>query len=365
MNVLLACYNSRARGGIQRWCDDLAAGLRQVGVTVDRVEIDDPASCVDTVREALRRTRPSVFHLTQMGLLPLATEARKLGFPTVLTLHGNDLLRPWLSVPMLRSPERIDEALGAVARVTTVSGRVAQLIERAGSIEVVPNAIDTRRFRPGSRAEARARLGVPAGRPLVLTVARLVPRKGHLQVLDALAELPNVHYAVVGDGRFASAVHAGVESRGLADRVHLLGEVSDSELLDWYHAADLFVLTTMERWDERGLDIEGFGLVYLEAQACGLPVVAARAGGAPEAVGEPGLLVPAEDGRALTAAIQRLLADPDERRARGEAGAKRVARHFDQRAQVRSFVGIYGGVDVESATDVRIQLPSRLDDAAT
>ncbi len=189
-------------------------------------------------------------------------------------------------------------------------------------------------------AAARAELGVD-GRPLVVCVGRLVPRKGQDMLIEALAALdgtmPDVQLALIGGGRLARELRERAAAAGLADRVHLPGEVSAAELRRWLQAADVFAGPSRTRW--RGLEVEGFGIVYAEAALTGLPVIAGRSGGAPEAVrhGETGLVVDAQTHTELAAALARLLAmSPDERRAMGQRGRElALSRHAPEVAAAR------------------------------
>jgi phosphatidylinositol alpha-1,6-mannosyltransferase len=189
----------------------------------------------------------------------------------------------------------------------------------------IPPGVDPERFRPLSadeRLAVRARLGLPADAPIVLGVSRLVPRKGFDVLLDAVAGLDGVHVAIAGSGRD----HARLAKRAahLGERAHLLGRVPDADLPDVYGAADVFAMPCRDRWG--GLEAEGYGIVFVEAAACGVPSVAGRSGGADEAVldGQTGFVVESRDVTAVRRALERLLGD-DELRARMGAAARQRA----------------------------------------
>jgi phosphatidylinositol alpha-1,6-mannosyltransferase len=224
---------------------------------------------------------------------------------------GYDALRRWLlSAPDLFLP------------VSRYTGRLLQEHRVSPDrIEVLPNGTNPARFRPRSRTTIRDRLGLGA-RPLLLTVGRLVPRKGVDTVLRALprlrAAVPEVQYVVAGTGPDRERLERLAARRGVRDHVHFVGYVADADLPLYYSAADLFVMPAREARP----DVEGFGLVFLEANACGTPVVGARTGGIPDAVveGETGLLVPPSDPNALAEALSTLLQDPERRLALSQHG---------------------------------------------
>jgi len=168
------------------------------------------------------------------------------------------------------------------------------------------------------------------GKTVILTVARLNPRKGQLEVIAALKALPpasraGIEYWLVGSHSKENYGAALAAAAAAADfPVKLLGDIPDDRLGGIYAQADVFAMTSMPHRHS----VEGFGLVYLEAGAYGLPVVAHDIGGVAEAVtdGENGLLVRPGDQAGLTAAFARLIADPDLRRRLGAAGRARAAR---------------------------------------
>lgn len=201
----------------------------------------------------------------------------------------------------------------------------------AEQVRVLYPGVDTNHFTPtGRNPKIRARLGW-GDRPVVLTASRLQQRKGQDMLIRALLEvrrtIPAVLYAIVGDGEQRPALEKMVEELGLGGHVRFLGEVDDAELTRCYQQCDLFVLPNRQV----GTDIEGFGMVLLEAQACGKPVIAGRSGGTSETmrVGETGLVVPCEGPDELAKAVAELLADAPRRARMGAAARRRVVEHFD------------------------------------
>jgi glycosyltransferase involved in cell wall biosynthesis len=186
----------------------------------------------------------------------------------------------------------------------------------ADRVRVVPEPIDLSRWR---RALEEAPAGPPE-RSLILCVAHLYPRKDVATLLDAIARLPEAFLHIVGTGPELPRLRMRAARLGLESRVEFLGHVSFERLAAEYRGASLFCLPSRQ---------EGFGIVFLEAMAAGLPIVAARAAAVPEVVadGECGILVPPGDPDALTAALGRLLADPRQARRLGEAGRRRVERY--------------------------------------
>jgi phosphatidylinositol alpha-1,6-mannosyltransferase len=267
--------------------------------------------------------------------LPLGLIGPRLRRPYGVVLHGAEITVPG-RLPGSR------QLLGLVLRgarlVVAAGGYPAAEGERAAGAElptvVVPPGVDTDRFRPldgEGRAAVRAHHGLPAGGPLVVSVSRLVPRKGMDVLIEAAGRLggdhPDLTVAIAGSGRDQKRL------RDLVDRhqapVRLLGRVSDEDLPGLYGAGDVFVMLCRNRW--AGLEQEGFGIVFVEAGACAVPALAGDSGGAAEAVadGETGLVV--RDPSSVDAAeraLRSLLDDPELRRSMGEAGRLRAQTEF-------------------------------------
>jgi phosphatidylinositol alpha-1,6-mannosyltransferase len=269
--------------------------------------------------------------------------------PTVVTVHGGDLTRPWLWLhpdPAARA-RALRDCLGRATRVTAVSQFSKRQAEAAGAahVIVIPNGVDPDRFRPGDRGLARRRLRLPAERPILLSVSRLVPRKGHRDALAALPRLAawNPLYLIAGSGITHDEIADRVRAANLGDQVKLLGDVDPDGLVALYQAADIFVLSGHQRCDEQGLTVEGFGIVFLEAAACARPCVATRIGGVADAVadGRTGLLVPQNDPESLAGALAELLRDPDRAAELGREGRRRVEARFTLAHLARRFEAIY------------------------
>jgi phosphatidyl-myo-inositol dimannoside synthase len=211
-------------------------------------------------------------------------------------------------------------AVTSISRYTAARIRELGLYERP--IELVVPAVDITRFTGAGRAEVRQRLGLAQDVPVICTVGRLLKRKGHDTVLAALPrvleQVPEAVYLVVGKGSEEARLRAQVQHLGLEASVIFQGAVDDGELEGFYSAGDVFVHPNREVDG----DIEGFGLVFLEANACGVPVIGGDSGGAPDAIdhGVSGLLVDPTSVEAVAGALLELLQDGEKRQRMGEAG---------------------------------------------
>jgi phosphatidylinositol alpha-1,6-mannosyltransferase len=203
------------------------------------------------------------------------------------------------------------------------------------SLVEIPPGVDIGGIVPLNAAERRAarkRLGLPAEGPLLSSVSRLVPRKGMDVLIEAANRLapsyPDLVVAIAGDGRELGHLRRLAAQSPV--RVEVLGRVSQQDRAALLGAADVFVMACRNRW--LGLEQEGFGIVFLEAAAAGVPQVAGDSGGASEAVlhGETGLVVsdPGNPG-AVAEALRSLLVDPTRRRRMGRAARHRVSASFD------------------------------------
>jgi phosphatidylinositol alpha-1,6-mannosyltransferase len=261
---------------------------------------------------------------------------RTAGVPYVVFLGGAEITVPGAVPGVARL---LAWVLARSALLLTVSRYTAdqavRLSHGLAHAEVLRPALETGRYAHTAIADAtaaRAALGLD-GAPLVVCVGRLVPRKGQDMLIEALKDLDgdfaDVRLALVGGGRLADELRKQAAAAGLADRVCLPGEVSANELHLWLQAADIFAGPSRTRF--RGLEVEGFGIVFAEAALTGLPVIAGRSGGAPEAVvdGDTGIVVDAHTSHELTAALRRLLSmSPDQRREMGARGRRlALSRH--------------------------------------
>ena len=265
--------------------------------------------------------------------------AKRTRAPYLVYVNGGDVLRElvkakgWLK---RRAARRIfGDAAGIVANsrwtATVTEDLLREIgVRRAPPIAAIDLGTDPAQFHPDRDTGAlRQRLALGSG-PLLLTVARLVPHKGQDVAIEALAALasdfPGLRYLLVGGGRDRARLEALARSFGVGDRVVFAGMLTDSEIAEAYATATVYVGPS--RLD-RGINVEGFGISFVEAAASGTPSVAGDSGGVRSAVrdGETGFVVPPENVKAIAAAIRTLLTDPARREAMGRAGRAAVESH--------------------------------------
>lgn len=284
--------------------------------------------------EIMLRERPQVVQLATAyeGYMGLWLE-RWLKLPFLVYAHGNEIF------DALKSPwPKPRLSLAKAARVLANSRFTAQLVEKAGArpskVEIIYAPCDVARFRPVSPdSELRANLlGSSEQPPVILSVGSLRERKGHDMVLRALPRLlkrfANIRYLIVGEGSYRTDLETLVSELGVGRNVVFLGKVPDERLPYIYALSDVFVMPSRER-PESG-DVEGFGVAYLEANACAKPVVAGRSGGVPDAVidGVTGFLVDPLSPEEIATAIERILSSPEIQTKLGNQGKERVQREF-------------------------------------
>lgn len=267
--------------------------------------------------------------------LPLGLIGPRLARPYHVLLHGAEVTVPGRLPGSAAALRRV--LLGA-RHVIAFGGYPAAEAERAARrplpLTVVPCGIDTSRFQPVDPDQAsavRARYGLDGG-PLVLSLSRLVPRKGMDVIIDAAAILqpavPGLQVAIGGSGRDRRRLERRASAAGAP--VSFLGRVPEEDKASLYGSADVYAMLCRNRWG--GLEQEGFGIVFLEAAAAGVPQVAGNSGGAAEAVadGETGFVVDdPTDVAAVADALRRLLTDAELRVRMGQAGRDRALAGFD------------------------------------
>jgi phosphatidyl-myo-inositol dimannoside synthase len=263
--------------------------------------------------------------------LPVGALGPSLAVPYALVLHGAEITVPGRLPGARQALRRV--LLGAEL-VIAAGGYPLSEAEHAAGIPlpgiVVPPGVDVERFRPldpDARRAARARLGLPLDGTIVLGVSRLVPRKGFDTLIEVAASLSGTHpgllVAIAGSGRDRPRLERLAARTGAP--VRFLGRVPDDDMPALYGSADVFAMLCRNRW--AGLEQEGFGIVFLEAAAAGVPQIAGRSGGAHEAVehGRTGVIVDRpQDPRQVARAVALLLDDPGRRRDLGRAARRRV-----------------------------------------
>lgn len=284
--------------------------------------------------------------------LPIGLAAPATGLPYAVVLHGAEVTVPGRLPGTHRA---LASVLGRAELAVCAGGYPADEARRAAGprmppVAEVPPGVDTDRFRPlteAERAKARADLGLPADGLLVASVSRLVPRKGMDVLVEAASALapsfPSLVVAIAGDGRDRARLED--RARAVGAPVRFLGRLADDVLPGLYGAADVFVMACRNRW--LGLEQEGFGIVFLEAAAAGVPQVAGRSGGAAEAVvhGETGFVVddPHDPGE-VALWLRRLLSDEALRRRMGQAARRRVEESFGYDLLARRLAAALAGV---------------------
>jgi phosphatidylinositol alpha-1,6-mannosyltransferase len=316
-------------GGIQSYLYELWRRLPPDETTVLTTSYDRAAAWDAAQTFRVQRVRGRVLLPTRALALDIDALAREIGAevifldpmlplghlgprlqaaPYVVVAHGAEITA-YGQLPGTRSLAR--RVLRGAAAVVAAGGYPARACARVAARPlpgvIVPPGVDVERFRPNddaTRAATRHRFGLDPDRPLVLGLSRLVPRKGFDVVIDALARRPDVQLAIAGTGRDRRRLE-----RRASPNVSFLGRIDDADAPALYACADVFAMCCRDRWG--GLEAEGFGIVFLEAAACGVPAVAGRSGGSHEAVadGETGFVVAPDDVDAVRRAVDTLLSD--------------------------------------------------------
>lgn len=265
----------------------------------------------------------------------LGPRARDAGARRVLACtHGHEV--GWSMLPGARAAlRRIGNGSDVVTYVSRYTrGRFASAFGPRARLEHLPPGVDTDRFEPDSvsRAELRARYGL-GQRPTVVCISRLVPRKGQDMLIRAWPDIrrrvDGAALVIVGGGPYAETLHRLAAQSGVEADIVFTGGVAGAELPGHYAMADVFAMPCRTRGG--GLDVEGLGIVFLEASAAGVPVVAGDSGGAPETVrdGETGRVVDGRSHDQIVEVIADLLADPAAARRMGKAGREWICRDWN------------------------------------
>ncbi len=363
VSVLLITNDFPPRaGGIQQYCHNLVRRLPPGEVVVyapawpGAAEFDagEPYRVVrhptsrmlptaDVARrsvELVREVRPDLVCFG--AAFPLGLIARRLtretGVPCAGFTHGVEVAVS--GVPLAR--RLMTRVAGDVRLLTAVSRWSAARVEKGArgrcAVELLPSGVAAGVYHPGVDGGAvRARHGL-GDDPVCVCVSRLVPRKGQDRLIEAwpqvVARVPAARLLIVGPGPYRRKLGRMAASSPVAGRVHFTGEVPWEELPAHYAAGDVFAMPCRTRW--LGMDLEALGVVFLEAAATGLPVVAGRSGGAPETVveGVTGTVVDGRRAGEVGGAVAELLADLPRARAMGAAGRRRVEAEFSWEAVV-------------------------------
>ncbi len=278
---------------------------------------------------------------------------RELDVPVVALSHGLEAGLPGVGLGVL-----VRRATRGLAALTTISDFTeAQLAPhvRAERLARIPPGVDVDRFHPGvDGAALRAEWDIPASASLVGTVSRLVRRKGQDRLVELWPEIrrrhPKAWLVLVGEGPLADVLDRAIVVQGPQAQIRRVGRAGWDLLPACYAAMDVFAMPCRTRL--AGTDVEGLGIVYLEAQATGIPAIAGRSGGAPETVrdGRTGSVVDGDDRDAIVSAIDSWLSDEAARRAAGRAGRQWVTASWSWPAIADRFADLLDEVVGEHTT---------------
>ncbi len=277
-------------------------------------------------------------------LIPLLR--KRVGVPVYIYTHGEEISQKPYSD---KADEVRRQSLKSATGIVAVSSFTASLITEkygvpAARVRTITNGVDLERFCDRPAENVRRHLGLDLG-PLVLSLGRLVDRKGFDKLIEAWPRIqvavPQARLAIAGTGPQEAALQSTVEEQGTGDSITFLGRVAAEMLPSLYASADLFVMPNRTMPDG---DTEGFGLVFLEAAASGTPSVGGAAGGAVDAVrhGETGLLVDGGDVSAIAFAVTDMLTDEVKRKSMGQAAMAFAQTQGwpDKAVEVLSFFGL-------------------------
>ncbi|KWX21092.1 GDP-mannose-dependent alpha-(1-6)-phosphatidylinositol monomannoside mannosyltransferase [Mycolicibacterium wolinskyi] len=324
-------------------CAEYDAEAERAGYRIVRhpttLMVPEPSVAIRMTRLIREHDIETVWFGAAAPLALLGPLARRAGAGRVVaSTHGHEV--GWSMLPVARNAlRRIGEDADVVTFVSRYTrGRFASAFGPNAALEHLAPGVDTDRFQPDPVARARLRERYGLGdRPVVVCLSRLVPRKGQDMLIRALPairrRIRDTALVIVGGGPYLETLQRLAEERDVADHVIFTGGVPAAELPAHHAMADVFAMPCRTRG--AGLDVEGLGIVYLEASACGVPVVAGTSGGAPETVldGQTGTVVDGTDVGAIATAVGDLLADPGRAAAMGVAGRHWTVDNWQWRAK--------------------------------
>ena len=312
--------------------------LQDFGVEVvrDKSKILLPTPGVAYCVNALVRERKitTVFFGAAAPLGLLSRGLRRAGVKEIVALtHGHEVWwsRVFPFTLAMKSISRQVNTLTYLGEFTrnAISKSVTKIAAQS-MVKIAPG-IDTDHFSPQDARELRNELGLTE-KKVIVSVGRLVHRKGQDVLIEAMPaiirDVPEAHILMIGEGPYRSYLENRVKALEIQERVTFIGRIQYADLPRYICAGDLFVMPSRSRL--AGLEVEGLGIVYLEASACGLPVIAGNSGGAPDAVldGETGLVVDGTQKTDVAAAVVELLLDPDRSRAMGVRGRQWIIQEW-------------------------------------
>lgn len=311
-----------------------------------RIMLPTPATARAMADIIAREEIDTVWFGAAAPLALMAGRARSAGASRVVaTTHGHEV--GWSMLPGARQVlRRIGETSDVVTYISDYTlSRFRTSVGGHPEYRHLPSGVDADLFRPASAEErAATRRDEELGDgPVIVCISRLVPRKGQDLLIDAMPDVlrahPQARLVIVGAGPYEGRLRNMAAPLGPAVRV--AGKVDHGRMLRLLAASDVFAMPARTRGG--GLDVEGLGIVYLEAQAAGVPVVAGDSGGAPETVTpESGVVVGGRDRDGLVNALVQLLNDPQLRTRMGASGRQNVLEHWTWEAMGRRLQGILG-----------------------
>lgn len=320
-------YTSRQVGAIEydlKWREEYG-----VEVIRDRAKVLLPTPRLShTLQKIARTAQVDVLCFgaaAPLGLL--ARTLRQVGVKRIIAItHGHEVW--WAKVfPFSLLMRQIGNSVDVLTYLGDFTRKeISKALSpgaRAAMSQLAPG-INIEHFAPSREKNLlRAELHLE-GKRIIVSVGRLVKRKGQDRLIEALPtikeEIPNAHLLLVGQGRYGKHLKQLVKKRGLSDSVTFVGRVPIADLPEYFRIGDLFAMPSRSRL--AGLEVEGLGIVYLEASACGLPVIAGRSGGAPDAVveGKTGLVVDGSNVAEISRAVVHLLSHEELTREMGKNG---------------------------------------------
>lgn len=310
----------------------------QLDFTVDRINISNtllPYGMYSIYPALVKEQSTELSFHSQWQTIPSAIWAKKYGFPKKIFVaaharellfnpYGDGLIGKWYVSHRRKVLHQVDHFF-------PVSHYTADLLHREGipkaRMTIIPNGTDPQNFRPVDVSDLKKRLGLQ-GKKILLTTTRLVSRKGIDTVIRSLETVkekhPDIIYLVVGDGPEHDNLVDLVERYNLTDSVIFTGKIPYGELTEYYNLCDVFIMPSKTQVP----DVEGFGIVFLEAGACSKPVIGSFSGGIPDAIlnKKTGLLVEESNETQLAQAINSLLDNPEWAKKLGKQGRERILK---------------------------------------
>lgn len=315
-----------------------ATWLRDYGVRVvrDRAKILLPTPRITRrVKELIKAEKIEIVAFGAAAPLALMSAAlRRAGAARIVALtHGHEVW--WSSVfPFSLAMRRIGSTTDALTYLGEFTRRaISQSLSTsaiASMVKIAPG-IDSEHFSPVDSGRLKESLALRDKR-VIVSVGRLVHRKGQDQLIEAMSaiieEVPQAHLLLIGEGPYRKKLEKLVRDYGLVDRVSFIGRIQYEELPRYICIGEVFAMPSRSRF--RGLEVEGLGIVYLEASACGLPVIAGSSGGAPDAVveGVTGVVVNGLDSAAIAVAAIEMLKNPEKSAAMGRSGREWIVNNW-------------------------------------